>query len=113
MEERRKNKRWILNSYFDASGEDNDNSLSYLADISTSGMMLISKHPIQTNIVMPLKIKVNDEISSNGELKVITQIVRCEKDRDFEYYNTGCKLVDLSSSNLEIIEQMIALYAIE
>ncbi len=113
MKERRLNKRWILNSYFDAYRDDHDSSPSYLADISTGGMLLISKHPVQTNIMMPLRIAVNDQISSDGELKVITQVVRCRKDKDFDYYHTGCKLVDLSNATLEVIEQMIDMYAIK
>jgi c-di-GMP-binding flagellar brake protein YcgR len=113
MEERRIGKRWILNSYFDVYREDHDSSPSYLADISTGGMLLISKHPVQANMMMPLRIALNDEIASDGELKITTQVVRCRKDENFEYYNTGCKLIDLSNSKLEIIEQMIEMYALK
>jgi hypothetical protein len=113
MKERRLSKRWILSSYFDTYRDGHDSSASYLADISTGGMMLISKHPVQTNIRMPLRIEVNDSIAPDGELKVVTQVVRCLKDKDYEYYHTGCKLVDLSNATLEVIEQMIDMYAIK
>jgi PilZ domain len=112
MEERRKNKRWLLNTYFDAYRENREASPSYLADISKDGLLLISRHPVQTNIVVPLRISLNKEVTPDGELRVSSRVVRCNKDRDFNYYNTGCKLVDLSSSSVETIERIIEMYRI-
>ncbi|MFH2129698.1 MAG: PilZ domain-containing protein [bacterium] len=113
MKERRKNKRWVLNTTFNAYRENHDGTASHLADISTDGMMLISKHPVQTSIIMPLRVEVTDEVSPDGELRVTTQIVRCSKDKNIDDYHTGCKLIDLSNSSLEMIQRMIDLYHIE
>lgn len=89
-----------------------NSSLGYLADISYGGLMLISKYPIQTNIVLPLRVELNSQVDRSGQMKVVTRSVRCEEDKDYSYFNIGLKLVDLSSSNLAIIQRLIDEYAI-
>lgn len=112
VKERRKYKRWLLSSYFDAYEMNMNSSLGYLADISYGGMMLISKYPVQTNIVLPIRIELNKEVNKNGQMQVVTRTVRCEEDSDFNYFNIGLKLIDLSSSNLAVIKNLIEKYSI-
>ncbi len=112
MTERRQHKRWLLSSYFDAYEMKMNSCVGYLAEVSYGGMMLISKFPVQTNIVMPLRIELNASVKEANQMKVVTKPVRCMKDRDFSYYSVGLKLVDLSSSNLTIIQHLIDKYAI-
>lgn len=110
--ERRKYKRWILSTYFDAYETKMNSSLGYLADISFGGMLLISKYPVQTNIVLPLRIELNKDIDKGAKMQVITRAVRCDEDTNFKYFNIGLKLVDLTSSNLAIIKRLIEKYSI-
>ena len=110
--ERRRHKRWNLNSYFDTYETKLNSSLGYLADISFGGMMLISKYPVQTNIVLPLRIELNKEVDKKGNMQVITRTVRCDEDKDYKYFNIGLKLIDLSSMNLTTIKRLIEKYAI-
>ncbi len=112
MKERRKDKRWFLSTYLEAYREGRTDSPGYLADISLGGLLLMGRYPVQTNIVMPLKIKLEKEVSVNEEIRVVTQVVRCGKQENDSYYKTGCKLIDLSNSSREIIERMIELYSI-
>lgn len=110
--EKRKHKRWMLSSYFDTYETKMNSSLGYLADVSFGGMMLISKYPVQTNIVLPLRIELNNEVDKSGSMQVITRTVRCDEDKDYKYFKIGLKLIDLSSSNLAIIKRLIEKYAI-
>jgi hypothetical protein len=89
-----------------------NSSIGHLADISYGGMMLISKQPVETNIVFPIKIDLDKEVSKTSELKVMSRSVRCRKDTDFDYFDIGLKLLDLSSGNLKIIKQLIESYSI-
>ena len=110
--ERRQHKRWILSSYFDTYETKMNSSLGYLADISFGGMMLISKYPVQTNIVLRLRIELNKEVDKTGKMQVITRTVRCDEDKDYKFFRIGLKLVDLSSTNLAVIKRLIEKYAI-
>lgn len=110
--ERRKYKRWILSTYFDAYETKLNASMGYLADISFGGMLLISKYPVQTNIVLPLRIELSEEVDQSGSMQVMSRTVRCDEDTNFKYFNIGLKLVDLTSSNLAIIKRLIEKYAI-
>lgn len=112
VRERRKYKRWLLSSYFDAYEMKMNSTLGYLADISYGGMMLISKYPVETNIVLPLRIDLDAEVDKSGQMQVVTQSVRCDEDKDYNYFNIGLKLIDLSSANLAIIKRLIEKYAI-
>ncbi len=112
MTERRQYKRWLLSSYFDAYEMKMNACVGYLAEVSYGGMMLISKFPVQTNIVMPLRIELNNVVEDTSQMKVVTKPVRCYKDQDYSYYSVGLKLVDLSSNNLTIIKHLIDKYAI-
>ena len=111
MNERRKHKRWLLSSYIGVFEKESDLSIGKLSDISRGGFMMNAKHPVKVNIVMPLRIGLKDENSGKGQMKVVTRTVRCGKDKD-ENYNIGLKLIDLSSDNLTVINQLIEMYAI-
>lgn len=113
MKERRKEKRWLLSKYFEATQESQDNSAGYIVDISTGGLLLMGKFPVQTNIVMPLKINLDRDVSADGELRVMTQVVHCGKEKDFQSYSTGCKLIDMTNNSRETIERIIDLYGID
>lgn len=113
MTERRKHKRWLLSTFFDTYNDETDTSVGYLAEISHGGVMLINEQPIQTNIVMPLKITFEDRSDEDNQMQVVSKVVRCEKNRNLDYYNTGCKLVDLSTDDKKVIERIIKMYAME
>ncbi len=103
----------MLSSYFDTYEISKDSTLGYLADISYGGMMLISKHPVQTNIVLPLRIDVGEQVDKKeGQMRVVTRSVRCEKDMELNYFNVGLKLIDVSSDNLSMIKKLIDKYSI-
>lgn len=112
IKDQRKYKRWFLSSYLDVYEMNMNASVGYMADVSYGGMMLISKYPVQTNIVMPLRVELDSDLTQSGHMKVVTRSVRCDKDKDLDYYNIGLKLVDLTSGNLNIIKRIIEMYAI-
>lgn len=113
MSERRKSKRWLLSAYFETFADDGDNSLGYLAEVSRDGMMVLNKEPIQTNIVMPLRISLQEEAGNSQDMKVVGKVVRCQKDKDMDYYDTGFKLIEISEENQEMIERLIQFYAFD
>ncbi|MCP4753697.1 MAG: PilZ domain-containing protein [Proteobacteria bacterium] len=106
--EKRKHKRTLLASYLDTYEMDSHNVIGYLADISHGGMMLISKNPIQVNKAMSLHVNLPDESNNNKELKLVARSIRCIKDSDFNYFNTGFEIKDLSSRDIETIDHLVA-----
>jgi len=108
MSERRKNKRWGLQSEPAAVDAKSGSTIGYLSDISLGGMMLVSNDPLQTNIVMPLTVDLSNKTSKNEPLKVVTTIVRCNKDHKKSSFKSGLKLVDVALHELKAIELLIA-----
>ena len=113
MADRRKHKRWLLNANFEAYTDKRDKTLGYMAEISYGGMMLVAKEPIQTNIIMPLRVSLENAKVDKREIKVVTQVVRCHKDEDLELFKTGFRLIDLSTETRDIIDQLIQVNAVE
>jgi len=110
--ERRKHQRWFLSTYLEAYREGHPDASGYVSDISLGGLLLLGRFPVQTSIVMPLTIKLKKEVSVNEELRVVTRVVRSEKNEGDEFFSTGCKLVELSEGGRKIIERMIESYGI-
>lgn len=113
MSERRKSKRWLLNAYYETYSGSGEERIGYLAELSKDGLMLLNDEPIQTNIILPLRISLNEEMEDRKEMKVVAKVVRCQKDEDLDYYNTGFKLVDASDDTREIIDQLIKINTFE
>lgn len=99
-----------MNRYFEAYREGREDAAGYLSNISLGGLLLTGKFPIQTNIVMPLRITLDMAVIPDGELRVKTRVLRCGKEADSEMYSAGCRLIDLSENSRNIIERMIELY---
>ncbi len=108
MSERRKFKRWALKSELAAVDTESGSTIGYLSDVSLGGMMLVSKDLLQTNIVMPLTVKLADDSGESEPLKVVTKIVRCREDENKNSFKTGLKLIDVSTHDLKMIEQLIS-----
>ena len=72
--------------------------------------MLISKQPMEVNKSMSLTIDIPDETESVQKLMVKARSVRCVKDMDFDYYNTGFAFERISNDEKKLIDILINLY---
>jgi hypothetical protein len=107
MTEKRRFKRSILVSYFDTVDEEDNEMIGYLADISQGGMLLISKEPIATDRSMSLVIDIPEEIHASGTLRMTVRSIRCMKDPDFSYFNTGFVMEQTTPDGRLIIDKLI------
>jgi len=112
MSEKRKHERQLLLSYFDTFESEKESTLGYLANISQGGLMLISKTPIETDISVPIRINIPEDIDKTKELKLIAKSVRCIKDTDFDYFNIGFQVESLSENEGNKFEKLIAIYSL-
>ena len=110
MADRREHIRWLLDTNFETYNDEKDRLLGYMADLSIGGIRLVNKEPIQTNIIMPIRISLKKEIESSKEMRVMTRVVRCQKDLESESYDIGFRLIDLSTENRDIISQLVKLH---
>jgi len=110
MSEKRKHKRSVLVSYFDAIDDENKSVVGYLVDISPGGLMLISKKPLETGRAMTLTIDIPAEIDESRQLCVKATGIRSLKDVDFDYFNTGFIMESTTPENQKIIDNLIAAF---
>lgn len=112
MSEKRKHDRLLLLSYFNTYSAENDSTLGYLADISQGGLLLISKTPIKTDVSIPIKIDIPEDVDETQELKLVAKSVRCIRDSEFDYFNIGFQVESVSEQDLEKYEKLISIYSL-
>ncbi len=110
MSEKRKFERWPLNSFLNAYDVKNDTAIGYLADISYGGVMLVSEQPILTGEEISLKVEMPEDISEEADFEFSAKSIRCSKDSDFSYYDTGFRFDNLPEERIKLIEHLIEVY---
>ena len=112
MSEKRQYERQLLLSYFDTFDTGNESTLGYLANISNGGLMLISKTPIQTDVSIPIRIQVPEDIDKTKELTLVAKSVRCIKDSEYDYFNIGFQVESLSDTDQAKFEKLMSVYSL-
>jgi len=107
MEYKRKQKRRDLIYYLIVFGEDAEQPIGHLVDITAEGMMLISEETIETDKVFRLRIVLSAEIEGSKEVTLSAKSKWCREDENPAFYNTGFKLINPSAEHIKIIEHLI------
>jgi len=112
MEERRKLKRRHIMFYSRVFDRKTGKLLGYLGDITTGGIMIISEEPLQTEVHLKLRIDLPEYIYHKAVFNFEAQSLWCQPDIDPIFHNTGCKLLNISKDDQEVIEQILRDYEI-
>lgn len=110
MEVKRKQKRRDLLTYLRVFGENAEQPIGHLVDITTEGMMLISEEPIETGKVFQLRVVLPAEIEGSKEVTFSAKSMWCREDENPAFRNTGFQLIDPSPEHIKIIEHLIQHY---
>jgi c-di-GMP-binding flagellar brake protein YcgR len=115
MEERRKARRWrsadyskdqkrCSGKYFGVYNRANNDFIGYLVDLSSEGMMILSKKTLTEGEVMKLRIELPEEIKGSDELMVEARNVWCEKDSNPEFHRLGFSFMTTFPHHAEIVD---------
>ena len=100
MNERRASKRWKISDYskekkkctgkyFGIHNRADNQFVGYLLDISSEGMMILSRTAFPEGEILRLRIDLPEEIKGSDELMVEARSVWCESDTNPEYHRIG------------------------
>ena len=115
MSERRTSKRWKTSDYSREkkkysgkffsihNGTDNE-FVGYLIDISSEGMMILSKRVFPEGEALRLRINLPQEIKGSDELMVEARSVWCERDTNPEYHRIGFSFTFTFPHHNDVIE---------
>jgi len=107
MEDRRKSKRVKSPYYLKAIDSNTNRLIGHLADISTGGMMLIRKRPINTDAAFKLKISLPIAVKASKEITFDANCRWCMKSVDSNSYDTGFQLQNVSHEDAKVIKEFI------
>ena len=107
MQERRKNVRRRL--AFPAVALDSVSGLvmGHIANITTEGVMLRTEESIDIDHIFDLQIPLPDQIEDCERLQIRGHSLWCQRTADAAHYVTGLELLNLSASEIKIIELLI------
>jgi hypothetical protein len=111
MDDRRHLERKDFSYYMRLIDNDTQNLVGHLVDISSGGFKLDSQGPIPINKDFRLRMDLTSEVADKPAMIFVARSKWCEVDPlDPFIYNVGFQLVNISPTDLEIINRMMAKY---
>ncbi len=110
MEDRRKFKRRYLMFYSRVFDRKTGKLLGYLADMTIEGIMIISEEPIQIAETYRLRIDLPEDMYGKAYLNLEAHSVWTKPDVNPNFFMTGFQLLNTTSDDKDIIQQIILDY---
>lgn len=102
MAERRKVDRREFSEYLRVMNEHTGELVGHLADLSTGGFKLESKHPIDPNVDFILRMDMTSDISDKDHLVFAARSRWCRTDHvDPTLFNIGFQIVEIAPEDLQ------------
>jgi len=86
-----------------ASGE----LIGHLVDITSVGMMIICKQPLETGQEIPVKLLLPVAFETATHLDLVGETVWCHKDVNPDYYAVGFRFKPSSPETVYIIQDLV------
>ena len=110
-EERRRGKRIHLVHYLRIFEADTGNPLGNLADITPSGLKMLSEFPLELGKVYKLHMRLPRFLYDVEAIEFSAECVWTEGDKDDpNLYATGFHAIDIQESDKEIIQELIEIF---
>lgn len=111
MDERRHRERKDFSYYMRLVDNDTQDLVGHLVDISSGGFKLDSQSSIPVNKDFRLRMDLTSEVANKPAMIFVARSKWCEIDPlDPFIYNVGFQLINISPSDLEIINRMMEKY---
>lgn len=89
---------------------DNKSFEGHLADITKTGLMVISKEKVELEKQFHLEIILPEEMDGRDRINFVAKTIWCKKDVNPDYYATGLEIEEINIVDEELIEYLIYEY---
>ena len=113
MSEKRRIKRKHLIYYLRVFDINTDQVIGHLVDITTEGFMIMSEEPLEINTIYQLRIDLPEEILGSRQITFEAKSIRCEKDVNPDFYNTGFLFKNINPNYFLTISQLVDQFGFE
>lgn len=109
--EKRKLKRRHLIYYLKVHEQGTDQFIGHLVDITTEGMMLISKDPIEAGVSYRLYMELPEAIGESGRIRFDATCLWKGKSVNPDFFEMGFRLTGINSLEVQRIRDLIKKYS--
>jgi len=102
--DQRRQKRKRLVYYLEVFDITDDVLLGHMVDITTDGLMIVTKQPIESDKVFQLELSLPERDAGKEFIVFGARSVWCKQDVNPELYGAGFQFVKIDPEDAEIIE---------
>ncbi len=106
MAERRKRKRNPADDYYAVLDRDSNGIVGGLANITTSGLMLITKKPVKAFSIHRYMVELPEPILECDQVAFDAECRWCQANRATGWYESGHELKNVSDEDMKIITHL-------
>ena len=106
MTEERALKRMHVISYLKVSERNTEQSIGQVVDITSEGMRLYSKEPLQPETDWQFSMALNENDENARDVTFDAVVIWCKKAHDRGYYDMGIQLRNVSEHDSKTIERL-------
>ncbi len=111
MPERRRLKRKRLVYYLKIYDRNTLEIAGHLADLTVHGINMICEQPLESGIVMELKMTLPEEMDAKNEIALDVKSSWCKRDINPNFYTIGCELIGISEKDGKILRELMQEYS--
>lgn len=100
-------KRWQLITYPEVFDKNSKQPIGRVLDITTEGVKLISKGPIDTNKTFNMRMSLPLNILGSEEITFDVSSLWSNKDINPDYYSTGFRMTKIANHDVRRIEHLV------
>jgi hypothetical protein len=110
MAERRRFKRRTTSVFFGVFDRNTNAYFGRIADMTAHGILLISEHPIDTDLVYQFRMDLPLDILDAKSITFDAEARWSQKSEEDMLYETGFEFVRITPDDAEVIEHIMANY---
>ena len=107
MEEKRKVLRRNLKVYLKVFDADTGDLFGHMVDITRKGVLLTTEQAVGVDKMHRLRLEVPSDIQEGKPFAFSALSIWCEKDTEFDAFNSGFRFQDLSPAEERWVERVI------
>ncbi len=105
--EKRQHPRRHLIYYLKVVHPQTDELIGHLVDITPTGMMIISREPLEAGCEIPVKVLLPSIFEEARYLDLVGETVWCHKDVNPDYYAIGFKFISPAQDTVFVIQDLV------
>lgn len=103
MDKRRQKRRHLL-YYLEIFDVNADVLLGHIVDITNEGLMMVTKDPVETDVVFNLEMALPERTKGKEYVVFEARSIWCKPDVNPDLYGVGFQIVKVEDKEAEIIE---------